>query len=145
MAPTTKHCHCKQFRCTSPWLDEAAHAHGSSVHFLSGATTTLGREGLRTIQQQQQSMLYSIPLVVICFNGGNALGKLGVLQVDYISGRSYLTTYIGKITVGNTTSKSSHHEDYDIALTFGRFGDAFLSMRLKKSVILADLISTFTM
>jgi hypothetical protein len=41
-----------------------------------------------------------------------------------------------------TTSKSSHHEDYDIALTFVWFGGAFLSMIAQKLAILANPIST---
>jgi hypothetical protein len=39
--------------------------------------------------------------------------------------------------------KSSHHEDFGIALTFGWFGDAFLSTSVQKSAIFADLMATF--
>jgi hypothetical protein len=39
--------------------------------------------------------------------------------------------------------KSSHHEDFGVALTFGWFGDAFLSTSLQNSAILAGPIYTF--
>jgi hypothetical protein len=39
--------------------------------------------------------------------------------------------------------KSSLHEDFEARLTFGWFGDVFLSMSVQKLAILADLISTF--
>jgi hypothetical protein len=37
-------------------------------------------------------------------------------------------------------SKSSHHEDFCNALTFGSFGEAFLSTCVQKSAILANLL-----
>ena len=39
--------------------------------------------------------------------------------------------------------KSSHHEDFGVALTFGWFGDAFLSTSVLKLAILADPILAF--
>ncbi len=39
--------------------------------------------------------------------------------------------------------KFSQHEDFGIALTFGWFGDVFLSMSVQNSAILADRILTF--
>ena len=40
-------------------------------------------------------------------------------------------------------AKSSHHEDFAEALTFGWFGGTFLSMSAQKLAILVDPISTF--
>ena len=56
---------------------------------------------------------------------------------------TFLHAFTATKTLPFHNVKSSHHENFGIALTFGWFGDAFLSTSMQKLTIFANPIATF--
>ena len=77
--------------------------------------------------------------------------NLGKKRLDTLSRHIFYAHFLHAFTANKTLpfhnvkalSKPSHQEDFGIALTFGWFGDAFLSTIVQKSAILADPVLTF--